>query len=323
MKRIQAIMVIIICLLVISACSYKEPVQKTEDNKNIEESNKDDEANTANQIDAEEPSEENNLIEGDSTYTDSTEGVVYVEEQIVQDGETYVVFSFESEPNVYYFGKVAELNIDMTDNNYYFNIVYNEGDLIDGRQYCEIINWDEYSYNIVYESDTSIVGQEDTFTPQIKEEYDSAFYSEETGIWVVGNTTINGKPFKLDGIEYLYIEDGYLYFMGRIANTSSKDYKILLNVTIRDKNGNVLNDVLENNFVFNYDTTLGLIRDSSGDSLQADGLKLQYPIPGGSIGYFTSCQAFYSSKIEDRIDIRRWNSEPYYIYVTIKDYMDN
>lgn len=71
----------------------------------------------------------------------------------------------------------------------------------------------------------------------------SAYYSEETGIWLIGNTMTNGIPFKIEGIEYLYIEDEYLYFMGKIQNTASKDYKVNLNVTIRDKYGKIMNSL--------------------------------------------------------------------------------
>lgn len=256
--------------------------------------------------------------------TESLEGVAYIEEQVQDNGQTYLVFSLESDPDYYYYGKITNPDVNMENNNYYIYADYNKDDFRNDKQYCEITRWEDYSYDSSYvDSSPSESEPADNTQPQIKEEYDSSFYSEDTGIWLVGNTTSNGKPFALDGIEELYIKDGYLYFIGRIRNTGDKDYKVFLNVTVKDKDGNVLNNVQEYNNPFTYDKTKELVRDEGGNSLVSDGLKLNYTVPVNNSAYFTCYQDIYfGTSIDDRIDIRSWNREPYYIYVTISDYKD-
>ena len=262
--------------------------------------------------------------EEEAEYTESLEGVVYVEEQVQEDGQTYLVFTLESDPNYYYYGKITNPDANMADNNYYIYAVYNKDDLRNDKQYCEITSWENKSYDSSYVDNSSSESESvDNSQPEIKEEYDSAFYSEETGIWLVGNTTSNGKPFILDGIEELYIEDGYLYFIGRIHNTVNKDYKVILNVAIKDKDGNLLADVSDNNTAFTYKTSKELVRSERGYTLISDDLSLDFYVPANGTAYFTDAEyEGFSPSIDDQIDIRSWNSEPYYIYVTIRDYKD-
>lgn len=211
--------------------------------------------------------------------------------------------------------------IDYTTDEFYeedYEYAYDEWDEWFEQEYGD--NW-EYSEDIWSEDYI----EEYTYIPFLNTtlDYDASFYDEETGIWLAGHTTSNGKPFILDGFEYITIEDGYLYFGGRMKNTSDKAYGISLNVSIRDFDGYVLyrNQIESNVFVFESSTEL--TRNDAASSLTSKDLKLNHAIEGGGVGYFTAYGGFsYDTKINDVINIRSWNSEPYLIYVTVDKYFN-
>ena len=211
--------------------------------------------------------------------------------------------------------------IDFTTDDY-----YDEYDELASDEYDEWFE-QEYGDNLEYSEDMWSEDYEEDYTyiPFLNTtlDYDASFYDEETGIWLVGNTTSNGKPFILDGFEYISIEDGYLYFTGRMKNTSDKTFGIRLNVTIRDFDGYVLHRNEFDNNVFVFESSNELARKDASSSLTSNDLKLNYRIKGDSVGYFTANYGFsYDTRINDVVNIRSWNSEPYFIYVTIDKYFD-
>ena len=238
-----------------------------------------------------------------------------------------VVFEFESKKEV----NITELymneekqDIDGIYEYYDFTFSWRENVASFGDSYIE----DATDYNFEYEFmddyyefdyDEYEVSDIEVFSPTKNVEYDSAYYSEETGIWLVGNTMSNGKPFKIEGIEYLYLEDGYLYFMGSISNSSSKDYYSLeLFISIRNKDGATISSYTSDVFV--YDKSVNLTR-SSNDNLVADRFEVENIIPANGTANFTIQQFdIFNKSISDNINIRSWTVEPHYIYVTVNDY---
>lgn len=282
----------------------------------------------------------------DVEYLCEIEGSVYVEEQYEIDGNTYVVFGFEFDPNYYYYGRVKDPTTNMVGNHFYFYAAYNEGDLYEGKQYCEITSWEAFEY-IIPTYDESIIETEDQSefdTPSLycTKKYDSAYYSEDSGIWLVGNTITNGKPFQISGIKYLYLEDGFLYFMGEMVNNGKRSYKIELNIELYDENEFLIDTITESD-AFIYDDRLDWNRITEPSSYSYNVLyrnsylateyegygveipKLDFVIPGNENSNFTFLsfnQKDYPSRIYDTYDLREINDEIYYIYVTIKSYTE-
>lgn len=240
-----------------------------------------------------------------------------------------VVFEFEPEKEV----NIIELylndekqDMDGIYEYYDYTFSWRENVASFGDSYVE--DTIDYDYEYDYEYDEYEVSDIDVFSFTNDVKHDTAYYSEDSGLWLVGNTKTNGKPFEIDGIEHLYIEDGYLYFMGRIRNTSSKDFSVDLNVTIRSKSGSLLNDyVYSYNYVFTYDKSIELTRgEAPGLVLEGKGLTIEYNLPAYDVGYFTVAGArnryLEDAYIDDYTSIRSWNVEPYYIYVQVVDYSE-
>lgn len=171
------------------------------------------------------------------------------------------------------------------------------------------------------------------------------------GIWLVGNTRSNGKPFQVSGIDYLYLEDGFLYFKGVIDNLGSKTYEIKVRIRLYDQDDRLISDV--SSYAFIYDESLKFKRITAPtvsfdnifkqwltsqhdngdwvDDKKIPRLIMDYEIPEESSAYFTFASnndiAFDNGsqrpgKIYDAYYMRNTNSEVYYIYITIEDYYD-
>ena len=112
--------------------------------------------------------------------------------------------------------------------------------------------------------------------------------------------------------------------MGRIKNTSDKKYSISVDVSIRDYDGYLLyKDNYEQNYAFVYESSTALTRESDSSPLDSKDLKISYTIKGDNVGYFVIDQSYMDPyEIDDVLNIRRWNSEPYLLYITINSYSD-
>lgn len=175
-------------------------------------------------------------------YSDILEGIAYVEKQYEEGGNTYIVFGFEFEPDIYYIAEMNGVSYDMSGDNYYFNIIFNPGDEKAGYQYCEISSWDLYDYN-TNDFNSDSITEVNSEQVGLEVDYDSAYYSEESDIWLLGNTQLNGCPVKITGYERLYLEDGYLYFLGELENEGDKLINAFLDVKLYSKEGKLINTI--------------------------------------------------------------------------------
>jgi len=283
-------------------------------------------------------------IADEDNYMLDIEGIVYVEEQSEINGQTYLTFGFDFDPQTTYYGLIRDPKDDMVGENYYFYCTFNSNDLVDGKQYCEIVGWEEYSYEIDYNiadndnptaggsSGAYQMGPDDLDV----DDYDAAYYSEDYDMWIIATTTTNGKPFKVTGIDYFYIEDGSIYFMGEITNYGNKDYEIYLNLDLHNHLCfNIKKYEYGKVFLVNdsYEWERKIASDNIGTYLSSQEYKrgepdgLVFKIPANTTAKFTfsarndntggnKCK----SLIFDNLNIRDVKQNIHHLHITVKDY---
>ena len=174
-------------------------------------------------------------------------GGYYVDRQIEGKNCTYfVVFEYETED-------MWILCMDGTgyDNyeGYMFlpdaTVFYPEA-YVKGITVCEMYNIDvctledfEYYY---YLDEDDYAGMEPDPVCDFPKPYDVAYYDEATGLWVVGYTTVNRRPFELTGYEMLEWEGNDFYFVGKLKNTGRKPYWVYLTMKFCNEDGKTLRE---------------------------------------------------------------------------------
>lgn len=92
--------------------------------------------------------------------------------------------------------------------------------------------------NLVQLTDIAVHPDKPALSNRFNRDYDSYFYDENTGLYVVSNTTMNHCPLKMTGIDFLEWQNGWLTLILGFENTSNVEYQAtMFTVTLCTENG--------------------------------------------------------------------------------------
>lgn len=248
-------------------------------------------------------------------------------QQVVGDGNTYYLLAdWDTEEYVMAYVNYEDYTdyVDSFFRTETANVFYEQ--MLKGFPVVQLVSYEilseEEFYNWYYGfgEEGEHDGDADVYTPvcNFPKTYDWSYYDEDTGLWVVANTTTNRRPFKMTGIEMLEWEDQYIRFIGRIKNEGSKPYIGIVRIYLCNEKGETIKTVTEGN-AFHY------LPDGYTTNRQGSGIIKEIEeavfsnraIPAGEEGIFGMMNGYNAVYVSDV-------TQPiHYIYIVLDEYWES
>ena len=265
---------------------------------------------------------------GGNKYSARTAPNYKVIHQTIGDGKTYYwLMDFDTEEYV-----VAYVNDE--DETYYegaffcaerSNVFYEQ--MLKGFPVVQLVNYnilsegEFYDWYYGYGGEGEYGGDADVYTPvcNFPKTYDWSYYDEETGLWVVANTTTNRRPFKMTGVEMLEWEGQYIRFIGRIKNEGSKKYQGFVKICLCNEKGETLKTATQSSSFYYFPDGYTINRQGIGEIEEIEKRPFSNNvIPAGEEGIFGINSAGYLS-----VDVSSITQPICYIYIELDEYWES
>lgn len=265
---------------------------------------------------------------GGNRYSTRYDADFRVIQQVIGDGKTYYLLSNWDT------GEYVIAYVENEDDTYYTdsffcakeaNVFYEQ--MLKGFPVVQLVNYeilseyDFYNRYYGYEDGAGSEYEEEDYTPvcYFPKEYDWSYYDEDTGLWVVANTTTNRRPFKMTGVELLEWESKYIHFIGKIKNEGSKTYAGSVRIYLCDEKGETLKTATKGSSFYYL---------PDGYTINGQGLRMieeiesalfsNRAIPAGEEGIFSINGAGYLG-----VDVSEITQPIHYIYIVLDEYWES
>ena len=249
-------------------------------------------------------------------------------QQVIGDGKTYYLLEdYDTGENVMAY-------VNNVDNTYYVdsfffteeaNVFYEQ--MLKGFPVVQLVSYNILSEEEFYDwyygfgEEGEYDGDADVYTPTcyFPKEYDWSYYDEETGLWVVANTTTNRRPFKMTGVELLEWESKYIHFIGKIKNEGSKTYRGTVRIYLCDEKGETLKTATKSSSFYYLPDGYTINRQGIGEIEEIESaLFSNWAIPAGEEGIFSINGAGYLG-----VDVSDITQPIHYIYIVLDEYWES